>query len=188
MAPRRLVKSNFSANEQAAPTPVPPHSLNEMELIGTNRNITLLVAAPDLTVIGTFTPKFKRGIWLWYSQPNYMGTPNMVNSAARSQAEASITQGALQSAKPLTGEIILYANRDYTGRSLAFTESTPNLSVYNFNDMASSAQVISGKWKLFKDFEYQSTNYTTSGNPESFPSIPEALESALSSMEFMTEA
>ena len=112
----------------------------------------------------------------------------MVDPAASSQAEAAITQDALQSVKPLTGEIILYANRDYTGRSLVFTESTPNLSVYNFNDMASSAQVISGKWKLFKDFEYESTYYTTSGNPESFPSIPEALKSALSSMEFMPKA
>ena len=188
MAPRRLVKSNFSANKQEEPT-TPPHSLNEIELIGTNnRKITLFVAAPNLTVIGTFTPNVKKGIWGFYPQPNYMGTPIIIDPAASSQAEAAITQDALQSVKPLTGEIILYANRDYTGRSLVFTESTPNLSVYNFNDMASSAQVISGKWKLFKDFEYESTYYTTSGNPESFPSIPEALKSALSSMEFMPKA
>ena len=186
MAPRRLVKSNFSANKQEEPT-TPPHSLNEIELIGTNRNITLFVAAPNLTVIGTFTPNVKKGIWGLYTQPNYMGTRIMV-PAASSQAEAAITKDALQSVKPLTGEIILYANRDYTGRSLVFTESTPNLSVYNFNNMASSAQVISGKWKLFKDFEYESTYYTTSGNPESFPSIPEALKSALSSMKFVPKA
>ena len=107
MAPRRLVKSNFSANKQEEPT-TPPHSLNEIELIGTNRNITLFVAAPNLTVIGTFTATVKKGIWGLYTQPNYMGTRIMADPAASSQAEAAITQDALQSVKPLimTGEII----------------------------------------------------------------------------------
>ena len=189
MALRRLMKSNFSANEQEEPTPVPPHSLNEIELIGTDRNITLFIAAPNITVLGMFTTATaKRGTWLWYSQPNYMGSPNLVNSAARSQAEASITQNALQSVRPLMGEIILYANLNYTGTSLVLTESAPNLGPFNFNYKASSARVVSGKWQLYQGTNYQGTSHTTSGNPEALSPIPGIPNNSLSSVKFIPEA
>ena len=188
MAPRRLVKSNFSANKQEEPT-TPPHSLNKMELklTGTNRIITLLVAAPDLTVIGTFTATVKRGTWLLYSQPNYRGELRLADPAARSQAEA-ITQSAIQSARPLMGEIILYANFNYIGTSLVLTESTTDLGSFNFNNTVSSARVISGKWQLYEGIKYQSTSYTTSGDPEALSPIPGLSNDSLSSVEFIPEA
>ena len=185
MAPHRLVKS---ANEQEKLTP--RHSLNEMELqlTDTDRNIPLFVAAPNLTMIGAFTAIYKKGAWLRYSQPNYEGESTLVNSGARSQAEASITQADIQSVKPFMGQIILYANFNYSGDSLVLTESAPKLGPFNFDNMASSALVISGKWRLCGGNNYQSTSFTTSGYPEALSPIPDLPNNSLSSVEFIAEA
>ena len=129
----------------------PPHNLSEIELSDTTdttdtngKKITVRVATPDLTVISfaANSSEAKRGAWAVYPLTDYQGTPNIIISNSGPGERTFTNSGAVQSVKPLIGQIILYKNFDYTGDSLVLTESAPNLESFNFNDTASSARVI----------------------------------------------
>ena len=171
----------------------PPHNLGEIELSDASGNkITVRVATPDLTVISfaANTPEAKIGIWAVYPLTDYQGTPAIINpnSGTGSGEDMTTVSGVKQSVKPLMGQIILYANYNYTGASLVLTESAPNLGSFNFNDTASSARVISGRWKLYQGTNYQGTSYTTSGDPEALSPIPDLPNDSISSVGFIPEA
>ena len=171
----------------------PPHDLSEIELSdGSGNKITVRVATPDLTVISfaANTPKAKRGSWAWYTETNYRGTPRIIsaNSGTGSCVEMTTVSGVIQSVRPLMGQIILYANFNYTGDSLVLTESTHNLTAFHWNDKASSARIISGKWQLYQGTNHQGTSYTTSGNPEALSPIPGLRNDSISSVRFIPEA
>ena len=171
----------------------PPHDLSEIELSdASGEKITVRVAAPNLTVISfaADTPEAKTGIWAVYNETGYQGTPIIIyaNSGTGSGEEMTTVSGVIQSVRPLMGQIILYANYNYTGDSLVLTESAPNLGVYDWNDSASSARVISGKWKLYQGTSYEGTNYTTSGDPEALSPIPVLPNDSISSVRFIPEA
>ena len=185
---------NEIVTQQANMTP--PHDLNEIELSDANDNtISVWVATPDLTVI-SFTatnPEAIKGAWAVYNETDYQGTPIIINpdtAVARSEVVEPLftNSNPIQSVKPLIGQIILYANYNYTGASLVLTESTPDLGVFGWNDSASSARVISGKWQLYQGTNYQSTSYTTSGDPEALSPIPVLPNDSLSSVKFIPEA
>ena len=72
--------------------------------------------------------------------------------------------------------------------SLVLTESAPNLGVFGWNDSASSARVISGRWQLYQGTNFQGTSYTTSGNPEALSPIPVLPNDSISSVAFIPEA
>ena len=133
MTLRRLTRRLFPFMQQANATP--PHDLNELELSDANDNtISMWVATPDLTVI-SFAAEAIKGSWAVYPQANYQGTPNIINpsSGIGSGEKTTFTNsGAIQSVKPLIGQIILYKNFNYTGDSLVLTESTPDLGVYGW--------------------------------------------------------
>ena len=179
----------------------PPHNLSEIELSdGSGNKITVRVATPDLTVISfaANTPKAKRGSWAWYTQTNYRGTARIISAnsgtgsceemATISGEEMTTVSGVIQSVRPLMGQIILYANFNYTGASLVLTESTHNLTAFRWNDKASSARIISGRWQLYQGTNYQGTSYTTSGNPEALSPIPGLPNDSISSVRFIPEA
>ena len=189
MALHRILGSFQLALLPYVNTATPPHDLNEIELSDTNgKKITVRVATPDLTVISfaADTPEAKSGSWAVYPQTNYQGTPNIINPSSGT-GSAFTNSGAIQSVKPLIGQIILYKNFNYTGDSLVLTESTPNLGVYGWNDTASSARVICGKWELYQGTNYQSNHSTTSGDPEALSPIPGIPNDSLSSVKFIPE-
>ena len=177
----------------------PPHDLSEIELSDASGNtITVRVATPDLTVISFAAniPEVKRGSWAWYTQTNYQGTPRIISAnsgtgsceemATISGEEMTTVSGVIQSVRPLMGQIILYADFNYTGDSLVLTESAPNLGAFRLNNKASSARVISGKWQLYQRTKFQpGPSHTTSGNPEALSPIPDL---PISSVRFIPEA
>ena len=190
----RLTRCLFPFTQQANATP--PHDLNELELSDANDNtISVWVATPDLTVI-SFTatnPEAIKGSWAVYNDTDYQGTPIIINpdsAVARPEVVEPLftNSNTIQSVKPLIGQIILYKNFNYTGDSLVLTESTPNLGVYGWNDAASSARVICGKWELYQGTNYQSNHSTTSGDPEALSPIPGIPNDSLSSVKFIPEA
>ena len=194
----RFTQQENEANAQANVTP--PHDLSEIELSdGSGNKITVRVATPDLTAISfaANTPEAKKGSWAWYTQTNYRGTPRIISAnsgiAIRS-CEGMDTvlseemTGVIQSVRPLMGQIILYANFNYTGASLVLTESAPNLGAFGWNDSASSARVINGKWQLYQGTDFEGTSRTTSGNPEALSPIPGLPNDSISSVRFIPEA
>jgi Beta/Gamma crystallin len=49
------------------------------------------------------------------------------------------------------GEVILFEQSDFRGRTLTLRGTAPNLDSINFNDRASSVRVLSGVWELCTD-------------------------------------
>ena len=179
MALHRLLGSFQLALLPYVNTATPPHDLGKIELSDTNgKKITVRVATPDLTVISfaANSSEAKRGA-------DYQGTPIIINP----NSGTFTNSGAVQSVKPLIGQIILYKNYNYTGDSLVLTESTPDLGVYGWNDAASSARVICGKWELYQGTNYQGNHSTTSGDPEALSPIPGIPNDSLSSVKFIPE-
>lgn len=66
----------------------------------------------------------------------------------------------ISSVKLLKGEIILYENSGFRGKSQPLTESTPNLM--DFNDRAMSARIISGTWELYENVDFQGASIVRS--------------------------
>ena len=166
---------------------VPLRNLSELELSDADsKKITLLAEAPDLTKL-EFTIKklvVKRGIWEWYSQPNYGGNPNIVNPNSGPQfCTTSSSSSSVQSVRPLMGQIILYEHSNYGGNSLVLSESAPDLRAYGWNDKTSSVRVISGKWSLYHDVGYKKISDTYTGT-ESISAMASAND-AISSVKFI---
>ena len=140
---------------QSSQCAIPPHDFSELELSdGSSKKITVFAEVPDLSKL-EFTTKelvVKRGIWEWYSQPNYGGTPNILNPKSGLSTQSVNTKS--QSVKPLMGQIILYEHSNYNGKCLVLTESAPDLTAYGWNDKTSSVRVISGKWSLYHNVKH----------------------------------
>jgi hypothetical protein len=62
---------------------------------------------------------------------------------------------ALASAAP-TFSITLFEHKDFQGRSLTYTEASPNLQATGLNDRISSLKVVPGqKWLLCKNKKFK---------------------------------
>lgn len=58
---------------------------------------------------------------------------------------------------PAAGGVVLYQDAGWQGRSLLRSESTPSLRAFDFNDEASSVEVLAGRWELCSDGDYGGT-------------------------------
>jgi hypothetical protein len=69
------------------------------------------------------------------------------------------------SVKPFVGQIILYSGTDYSGDSLILNESAITLvgSPYHFNDRTRSIRVLSGRWKLWTNTNFQGQSQIRNG-------------------------
>ena len=178
------------SNQDATMATTPLCNVNKMILISdtARRNIALCVAVPNLTALTfPFTRlTVKKGIWARYSQPNFQGARNILHASDSRyyEEEVATTSISTMSVKPLMGEIILYEHRNYNGASLVLTESVPDLRAYGWNNIASSVRVISGKWRLYKGFEYGARGFTATGNLRSLRIPIIRLNDAISSVRY----
>jgi hypothetical protein len=62
--------------------------------------------------------------------------------------------GANDQPLPAAGGVVLYQDAGWQGRSLMRTEATPSLRSYGFNDVASSIEVLAGRWELCTDADF----------------------------------
>ena len=110
---------------------------------------------------------------------------NKLPASFHAEPFSSVNSASLQigSVKPLIGQIILYERPNFAGRSLTLTASAPDLRVFDFNDTAASARVISGKWALYENVRFVGARLDTSELGER-PSIPN-LQTSYSSVEFV---
>lgn len=58
---------------------------------------------------------------------------------------------------PAAGGVVLYQDAGWQGRALLRTGATPSLRDLDFNDDASSIEVLAGRWELCSDADYGGT-------------------------------
>jgi len=71
------------------------------------------------------------------------------------KATLSLTAAALLAGAAHAGELTLYTDANFGGRSVTLRGATPDLVPYDFNDRASSAVVRSGTWELCEHAGFQ---------------------------------
>ena len=87
-----------------------------------------------------------------------------------------------------TESVTLYEHADYKGRKLTLTESTPNLVVKGFNDIASSVEVTKGTWKLWKHVGYKGKSFIVTPGKYNIGEIREKIgNDVISSVELCEE-
>lgn len=105
----------------------------------------------------------QRGVWQLCEDSNYKGhcttlEPGRHHIGGRMHDEASSIRplfGPNREPLPDTGGLTLYANNDFSGRSLLVTGATDYLGRLGFGDMASSVEVHAGLWELCTDSVYK---------------------------------
>lgn len=141
----------------------------------------LLYASPDLSgeplVISEATPNLGerrfndmarsvevlRGRWQMCLHGDY-GGECQVFGPGRYALQGRLA-GGLTSLRPVSGNdnrplpgwggVVLYEHGDFQGRQLALREAVPDLGEQDFNDRASSIEVISGQWEFCLDAQYR---------------------------------
>jgi hypothetical protein len=113
------------------------------------------------------------GIWLVYDDANFGGASYVLRPGEYSSPDQwGGKNDAISSVRPLAGNpgdavIMLFADADYGGRMVAFTQSLSNFSTIDFNDTASSAIILGDTWYLYKDANFSGTTWPV--NPTSGP-------------------
>ncbi|MHA7634358.1 beta/gamma crystallin-related protein [Corallococcus sp. M7] len=108
----------------------------------------------------TSSIKVESGIWLVYDDSNYSGTVYILTKDDYASPGKWGGRGdAISSLRPLPDPqgkalAVLFKDSNYGARMVAVTEAIAKLSDINFNDQASSAIVLTGNWKLYKDSNY----------------------------------
>lgn len=69
------------------------------------------------------------------------------------------------------GEVILFEQTDFRGRTLTLRGTAPNLDSINFNDRASSIRVLAGIWELCTDAYFRGR--CTAFGPGEYPTLGE---------------
>ena len=104
-----------------------------------------------------------RGRWQFCVHADYAGECIVLGVGRHAQAGrfndaiSSIRPVYGKDDKPLppTGGVVLFEHSDFKGVELLLTAVTPNLVALNFNDKASSIEVLAGRWELCLDADFK---------------------------------
>lgn len=102
--------------------------------------------------------------WILYSDANFSGVYSILKPGKYPNSSAMrIPNDRLSSLRPLPAptehSILIFQHCDFKGRMVHMTGTTTDLVVIGFNDAASSAIVLSGKWRLYSDIECRGNSY-----------------------------
>ena len=126
------------------------------------RELILHNSTPDLRKLD-FNDKassvvVSEGQWKLWEHVNYTGRSFVVGPGRYdiAQIKAKIGNDVISSVEKLSMVTIKIYEHDFKGRELILHDSTPDLrKVNDFNDIASSVEVIDGKWKMCEHVDYK---------------------------------
>lgn len=103
--------------------------------------------------------------WMLYQHVDYQGAVSILGPGDyASPAAMGFANDALSSLRPFPTvngpTALLFKDSKFRGRMVVCTEDTPNLVSIGYNDVLSSAIVLSGSWTLYKHINYAGTQVT----------------------------
>jgi len=106
--------------------------------------------------------KVESGTWILYRNSNFGSDCSILEPGDYADAEAmGIPNDSLSSLRPLPESgICLFRDSNYGARMVALTGAQPNLDDIDFNDETSSVIVVSDTWDLYKDANFEGTEWT----------------------------
>ena len=127
------------------------------------RELILHNSTPDLRQVNDFNDiassvEVSEGQWKLWEHINYTGRSFVVGPGRYdiAQIKAKIGNDVISSVEKLPMVTIKIYEHDFKGRELILHDSTPDLrKVNDFNDIASSVEVIDGKWKMCEHVDYK---------------------------------
>ena len=148
------------------------------------RELTLHDSTPDLRQVNDFNDiassvVVSEGQWKLWEHINYTGRSFVVGPGRYdfAQISAQIGNDVISSVEKLPMVTIkLYEHAGFKGRELTLHDSTPDLrQVNDFNDIASSVEVVDGYWRMCEHIDYKGRNIMVGPGHYDYPVISKTI-------------
>ena len=148
------------------------------------RELTLHDSTPDLRQVNDFNDiassvVVSEGQWKLWEHINYTGRSFVVGPGRYdfAQISAQIGNDVISSVEKLPMVTIkLYEHAGFKGRELTLHDSTPDLrQVNDFNDIASSVEVVDGYWRMCEHIDYKGRNIMVGPGRYDYPVISKTI-------------